>query len=216
MLLSCATDPIPTVTARSAAYEIETTEVYLDPETGEEIHKIKMVPGEFIVLPGSPIHESDFPEIQGDLFGIHLFRHAEKQAGSPDPGLTELGQARAEFIAHYLGSDPTTVKQVWSSDYARSRDTAMPLADKLGVEIRLYDPRNLPALREKLLQEKSDAVVIGHSNTTPELAAILCDCKIESMAESDYERGFFLVYGRGVNTVTEFDMRMMWKDRPEK
>jgi phosphohistidine phosphatase SixA len=158
----------------------------------------------------------EIPEIQAGIFGIHLFRHAEKITGSPDPGLTELGQARAEFIAQYLGSDPTSIRQVWSSDYARSRDTAMPLAEKLGVEIRLYDPRNLPALKEQLLQEKSDAVVIGHSNTTPELAAIMCDCEIKPMADTDYERGFFLVTGVGVNTITEFDMRMMWNDRPEE
>lgn len=162
----------------------------------------------------TPSPEPIVPEVQTDLFGIHLFRHAEKRADAPDPGLTAYGQARAEFIAQYLGDDSSSIKQVWSSDYVRTRDTATPLAKVLGVEIRLYDPRDLPALKAKLMQEKADAVVFGHSNTTPQLAAIFCECEIEPMAETNYERGFFVVSGVGVNTVTGFDMRMMWKDRP--
>jgi hypothetical protein len=94
-------------------------------------------------------------EIPADVFGIHLYRHAEKQTGHSDPDLTDYGKARAEFMAEHLNG---AVKQVWSSDYVRSRETARPLAEKLGVEIRLYDPRDLPALSKKLLEEKLDAL----------------------------------------------------------
>jgi phosphohistidine phosphatase SixA len=161
-----------------------------------------------------PLKAANAPvEIPADVFGIHLYRHAEKQTGHSDPDLTDYGKARAEFMADHLSG---AIKQVWSSDYVRSRETARPLAEKLGVEIQLYDPRDLPALSKKLLEEKSDAVVIGHSNTTPELAAILCGCEIEPMHESDYERGFLAVFGTGVEIVKEFDMRKMWSERPEK
>ena len=120
-------------------------------------------------------------------YTLYLIRHAEKQAdGSRDPALTEIGKNRSEQLAVWL--QDKNITEIWSSDYKRTRDTAKPLATGLGLELTIYDPRNLPDLVEKLAHNQSTALIVGHSNTTPELARLLCDCSVADMDESEYDR----------------------------
>ena len=110
------------------------------------------------------------PEPQPDAT-YYLVRHAEKLKDVPDPGLTKEGLARAEDLAERLAD--ANVTKIYSSDYVRTRLTAKPLAENLGLELVFYDPRDLPGLAEKLLSETGQIVVAGHSNTTPQLAELL-------------------------------------------
>ena len=120
-------------------------------------------------------------------YTLYLVRHAEKQSdGSRDPALTEIGKNRSEQLAVWFQDKGIT--EIWSTDYKRTRDTAMPLVTGLGLELSIYDPRNLPDLAEKLLHNQRTALIVGHSNTTPELARLLCDCFVEDMDESEYDR----------------------------
>jgi phosphohistidine phosphatase SixA len=120
-------------------------------------------------------------------YSVYLVRHAEKQSGGErDPVLTEAGQHRAEQLANWF--QDKAIKDIWSSDYHRTRDTVKPLLSSHGLELMLYDPRDLPALSAKLLNNQNNALVVGHSNTTPELARLLCDCVIGDMDESEYDR----------------------------
>jgi len=123
----------------------------------------------------------------GDSFTLYLVRHAEKQTDDgSDPGLTDEGKYRSEQLATWF--QDKDIKDIWSSDYRRSRDTAGPLLARTGLELRLYDPRHLPVLVEDLLENRRNALVVGHSNTTPELARLLCQCVIADMEDSEYDR----------------------------
>lgn len=107
-----------------------------------------------------------------DAADIYLVRHAEKvEDGSRDPALTAVGHQRAENLAVVLRS--AGIETVYSSDYARTRDTAKPLAEMLGLEIEIYDPKALELLAPDLLKLEGNALVVGHSNTTPELAELM-------------------------------------------
>jgi len=120
-------------------------------------------------------------------YTLYLVRHAEKQSdGSRDPALTEIGKNRSEQLAVWFQDKGIT--EIWSSDYKRTRDTAMPLVTGLGLELSIYDPRNLPDLVKELSHQRRTALIVGHSNTTPELARLLCDCFIADMDESEYDR----------------------------
>ena len=120
-------------------------------------------------------------------FTLYLVRHAEKQSdGSLDPELTQAGRDRAEKLANWL--QDKDIANIWSSDSTRTRDTAKPLAAKLGLDVGIYNPRDLPALAEQLRSNGHNALVAGHSNTTPELARLLCQCAIADMDESEYDR----------------------------
>jgi phosphohistidine phosphatase SixA len=120
-------------------------------------------------------------------YTLYLIRHAEKQAdGSQDPALTEIGKNRSKQLAVWF--QDKNITEIWSSDYKRTRDTAKPLATGLDLELTVYDPRNLPDLVKNLRRHQRTALIVGHSNTTPELARLLCDCYIEDMDESEYDR----------------------------
>lgn len=101
---------------------------------------------------------------------VFLVRHAEKQTGE-DPALTEAGSKRADALADLLIDADIT--QIHSSDYQRTRDTAAPLAERLGMSVDLYDPRDLPGMAEQLLAGEGTHLVVGHSNTTPPLVDLL-------------------------------------------
>jgi phosphohistidine phosphatase SixA len=122
-----------------------------------------------------------------DNYKLYLVRHAEKQTdGSRDPELTEAGTHRAENLASWF--EDKDIRDIWSSDYKRTRDTANPSLSRLGLKLKIYDPRDLNALSETLLRNQNNALIVGHSNTTPELTRMLCNCDIEDMNDSEYDR----------------------------
>ena len=106
-----------------------------------------------------------------DPLTVYLVRHAEKTTAKPDPGLTAEGEARSQWLATQF--EAGDIDYIHSSDYRRTRDTAAPTADKLGLEMQIYDPRNLPSMAEYLLGSSGKHLVVGHSNTTPQLVELL-------------------------------------------
>lgn len=96
---------------------------------------------------------------------VFWVRHAEKELEGSDPALTSAGQARAQALANLLID--ARIDGIHSTDYLRTRQTAAPLAEALGLAVELYDPRDLPALIEKLRARGGRHLVVGHSNTTP-------------------------------------------------
>jgi len=102
---------------------------------------------------------------------IYLVRHAEKTKQRNDPALTPDGQLRAKALIKVLGDAGVT--HIHSSDYTRTRETARPLADYLGLDIDIYDPRELSAMADTLKLTDGTHLVVGHSNTTPQLVELL-------------------------------------------
>jgi len=134
-------------------------------------------------------------------YTLFLIRHAEKQAdGSRDPKLTETGKSRSIQLANWF--EDKNIREIWSSDYKRTRDTAEPLLSQLGLELTIYDPGNQAALVEQLLHKQRNALIVGHSNTIPELARLLCGCFIEDMQETEHDR-LIIVSVVGTNTQAE-------------
>lgn len=129
----------------------------------------------------------------------YLFRHAEKNTENPDPGLTEEGQIRARNLADFL--IPRGVTRIFSTDTKRTRDTVVPLAQRLGLEIEIYDGRDLPGFAEKLKGIEGVIVVSGHSNTTPELAALVSGQETEYMPESEYDRLYAIILTDGGESI---------------
>ena len=53
----------------------------------------------------------------------------------PGVGLSEAGQAQARTVADELGARP--IRAVWSSPMQRARETAAPLAARLGLDVQV-------------------------------------------------------------------------------
>lgn len=101
---------------------------------------------------------------------IFLVRHAEKETG-PDPDLTAAGKARAQTLSERLASEGVT--EIWSTATRRTQETARPLASVLGLDVQTYDPSDMPAFASRLTGSPGVKLVVGHSNTTDALAALM-------------------------------------------
>ena len=125
------------------------------------------------------------------LFTIYLVRHAEKQTLISDPPLTSCGEKRAVALKEFWSDIP--IDAVYSTDYKRTMSTAAPVADAKNLEIQIYAPHALKALKETLMTKQQDAIVVGHSNTTGVLAGLLIGKEMGSFDESIYNRIYQVV-----------------------
>lgn len=138
---------------------------------------------------------------------IFLVRHAEKLYPPPDdaarnPPLNRLGRERAAQLANVLHDAGIT--GILSTDLLRTLRTAGPLAEKLGLEIEIYDPNDLPALAQRLAARQGRFLVSGHSNTTPEMVRLLGGDPGEAIDENtEFDRLYVvtLAPGRPVETL---------------
>lgn len=107
---------------------------------------------------------------------IFLVRHAEALYPPPEnaprnPPLNRIGRERAGRLAEVL--QDSGISRILSTDLDRTLQTAGPLAERLRLEIELYDPKALAALAERLAATPGRFLVSGHSNTTPEMVRLL-------------------------------------------
>jgi broad specificity phosphatase PhoE len=132
---------------------------------------------------------------------IYLVRHGEKAAVGQDPELTAQGQARAQAIAAILAR--TGITGIYSTPTQRTRQTAQPLAQRIGLEVQLYDPRAPKALVEKVKALSGPVLVVGHSNTLPELVRLFGGAPGADIGDDEYDRLYQLTpaAGGGVRTI---------------
>lgn len=122
-----------------------------------------------LALASSQLWAQESPEKEALV--VFLVRHAEKVDDSRDPELSAAGKIRAEELARVLRD--ANVEHVHSSDFIRTRDTAAPLADRLGLLVELYDPGDLSSLVERLRSLGGRHLVVGHSGSTPNAVYLL-------------------------------------------
>jgi len=111
----------------------------------------------------------------------YFVRHFEKQTGD-NPSLTKEGSARSEALASFFSDKSLT--HIYSTDYIRTLETAIPVSKLKSLEIQSYDPRKLVELSSKL-KDLNNFLVVGHSNTTPEILSLMGGEDI-IINESDY------------------------------
>jgi broad specificity phosphatase PhoE len=126
---------------------------------------------------------------------ILLVRHAEKATDANEAGvpLSEAGAARAARLAEVLKSAGVTA--VYATDTVRARKTAEPVAKAAGLQVRIYTPKDAdgkPApgiLVDRLKKEepKGIVLVVGHSNTLPEILAALGYAAKVEIPSSQYD-----------------------------
>lgn len=131
---------------------------------------------------------------------IYLCRHAEKSATGPDPALSVAGKARAERLAVLLGR--AGIRHIYSTPYRRTRETAEPLAQHLLIPVHLYEPQNAAAFAHTLLAQDGATLVIGHTDTIPELMQLLGAAPGAFIAESEFDRLYQVVIGADGTVMT--------------
>jgi 2,3-bisphosphoglycerate-dependent phosphoglycerate mutase len=81
---------------------------------------------------------------------MYLIRHCETSGQDPDAALTERGLTQAQSLAQRLAREG--IVRLVSSPYRRARQSAEPLATRLGLELEVE-----PRLRERQLGENFGA-----------------------------------------------------------
>lgn len=120
-----------------------------------------------------------------ESYTIYLVRHAEKVKEVKNPPLTECGKVRAKQLATILKQ--ANIEQVYSTSYNRTMATATPIANNNKLAIKNYAPNRLAQFAQKLKQERVNTLVVGHSNTTPQLAQLISDMEVAEISELEYQ-----------------------------
>jgi phosphohistidine phosphatase SixA len=126
-----------------------------------------------------------------DAAVVYLVRHAEQTVDGRDPQLSAEGRQRASLLAYMMRDAGIT--HIFSTDFNRTRETAAPLAKQLGLEIEIYHWNEKDRLASSLNRPGNRSLVVGHSNTTPELVEMLGGepgGKID--VKSEYDRLYIL------------------------
>ena len=122
---------------------------------------------------------------------VILVRHGEKvtDPAIKDPSLTAAGAQRAKELARVLADAGITAILV--TPYARTRETAAPTAAALGleaVEIQAGETyAKEVADRIRASHKGGTVLVVGHSNTTPNVIQALGVPKPPEIPDSQYD-----------------------------
>jgi broad specificity phosphatase PhoE len=113
----------------------------------------------------------------------YVMRHLQKGEGQ-DPSLSSEGHSNALRLIGFFAKDPPAA--IYVSSTKRALETAGPLASKLAVTVRTYDPRDTAGLVARAKAETGTVLIVGHSNTVPEIVARLGGARPADLAETDY------------------------------
>ena len=120
-----------------------------------------------------------------ETFTIYLVRHSEKDLTSnnySDPPLTDCGEQRSKNLSGFLTD--IDLDAVYSTDYNRTKNTALPTALSKGLDVKEYNAEELEDFSKLIIDRRQDALVVGHSNTTGVLAGLLVG---EDLGEFDLD-----------------------------
>lgn len=123
---------------------------------------------------------------------IYIVRHGERLDQSEDTQLSAAGLERAKALAENLGKE--NIDSIFVSKYKRNRQTAQPLAELLGKQYAIYEPKPISVIVNRLNHLKGkNALVVGHSDTIIEIAQGLgIRPSLSKIESSDYDNLFFV------------------------
>lgn len=98
---------------------------------------------------------------------IFLVRHAEKVDESLDPNLSAAGHGRAQRLATVLRD--ARISAIFVTEFKRTRQTANPLAQMINVIPQSIPKNNSTLLITRLRGSTGNVLVVGHSDTIPEV-----------------------------------------------
>ena len=132
----------------------------------------------------------------------YFIRHAEKDRSdstNKNPSLTIQGLERAKKWALFFKDK--NIAAVYSTNYKRTQQTALPIAKEQNLEIISYTAKEL--ISEKFIANNKgkNIVIVGHSNTTPELVnSLLGEKKYKDIADSENNNVFIVTLNKNKTT----------------
>lgn len=123
---------------------------------------------------------------------IFIVRHAEKAAtGGDNPNLSPVGNQRALRLARVLRD--ARISRIFVTEFNRTRQTANPLAQMLGLTPQVIPANNSSQLIAALRVSTGNVLVVGHSNTIPEVIRGFNILTPVLIGDNDYDNMFEIV-----------------------
>ena len=110
-----------------------------------------------------------------------------------DPDLSEAGRARAESLASALKDARVTA--IYATEFKRTQQTAAPLAKALGLTVKVVTSKSAADLLKQLKAEKGNVLVVGHSNTVPDVIKGLGVTTPVTIGDDEFDNMFLVSTG---------------------
>lgn len=129
---------------------------------------------------------------------VILARHAERADGGAmsgtaekDPPLSAAGETRAAKLAAMLADSGITA--IFASEFKRTRDTAKPVAVRLGLTVQSMPADSTSQLVARIRKEHANGIVliVGHSDTLPAIIKALGGPGV-TIADNEFDNLFVL------------------------
>ena len=121
---------------------------------------------------------------------VILIRHAERVVtpGNNNPPLSAAGKARAQLLLHVLSR--AEVSAIYTSEFIRTKETAQPLAEALGLSP--IEATNEQAIKTDILLNHAGktVLVVGHTNTVPKVIQLFGDNSGHEIADEEFDNMF--------------------------
>lgn len=132
---------------------------------------------------------------------VFVVRHAERadagRAGGTmgnDPDLSNAGHARAQSLAAALKDAGVTA--IFATEFKRTQQTAAPLATALGIPVTTVPAKDTAALIRKIKAATGAVLVVGHSDSVPEIIEKLGVATAVTVGDADFDNLFVVTRGR--------------------
>jgi broad specificity phosphatase PhoE len=134
-----------------------------------------------------------------------VIRHAERSAptlAEPDPHLTHAGKARAQILVRLLGE--AGIKAIYTSHFVRTKETAQPLAERLGLVPTQIDEALSIKNQILSLHTGKTVLVVGHSDSATELINHLTGINLPAISDQEFDNMFIVtVFNFSAASVTK-------------
>jgi broad specificity phosphatase PhoE len=138
---------------------------------------------------------------------IFIVRHAERadvQAGAApsmaaDPDLSDAGRARAEALAMMLKDAAITL--IFATEFKRTQQTAAPVGKAIKQMVRTLSATNTTGLVNQLKAAKGNVLVVGHSNSIPDILKGLGVTASVTIGDEEYDNMFVVTMGAQASMV---------------
>ena len=131
---------------------------------------------------------------------FYVIRHAEAEGGVDDPPLSRLGEARAQrLVTLFAGAEPgMALDGIIVTDLRRTQETARPLANRLGIPVVALPAGDVAATVKRARQDFAGGrvLIIGHSNTVPDLVKGLSGTRPRPIGEAEHGRLYIVTRPR--------------------
>jgi broad specificity phosphatase PhoE len=114
-----------------------------------------------------------------------------------DPDLSEAGRARAESLA--LALKDAHITAIYATEFKRTQQTAAPLAKALGLTVKIVTSKSTADLIKQLIKQlgaaKSNVLVVGHSNSVPDVIKGLGVTTPVTIGDDEFDNMFLVSTG---------------------